>query len=630
MRGDTVIRGGLYFDGRGNPAAPCDLRLRDGRVAAVAPTIEPGPDDTVVDATGHWVMPGFVDIHTHYDAEVELNPSLHESLRHGVTTVFMGSCSLSAAVGDPVDIADMFTRVEAIPYAYLKPLMVEGKTWRDHHEYAAHLDALPLGPNVASFVGYSAIRAAVLGLDRALEARVRPSADELARMEAMVAEGFDAGFLGLSLNTLYWDKMGGDRFRSHCLPSTYASWSELRRMVAVTRARDLNLQVIPNVSTKYELLFYAAFSMGLHGLRPALRTSLVSIMDLRSNRGIWRLLRFLGWAFNRVFGARFRYQCLPVAFDLWADGFENVVFEEFGAGAAGLHLETMIERRKLFADPAYRRRFRRQWNNPLLPKVFHRNFAHATVKECPDATLVGQTFAAIGAARGCSEVDAFLDLVVAYGPKLRWYTVTGNDRPGPLGHLIADDHNLIGFSDAGAHLRNMAFYNFPLRMLKFVRDAERRGTPVMPLERAVHRLTGELGDWFDLDVGSLEVGDRADVVILNPDRLDDAVEAIVEAEMPEFGGMKRLVRRNPGAIPAVFVAGERVVSAGSVHPDVGRRRGPGSFLRVRAPAEAHPRIETRKAIPQPASGGRGAECAPRASSRSPAPAPPPNCPPSPS
>jgi len=592
--GDMIIRGGLYFDGRGTPAARKDLRLRDGRVAAVEDELTPAPDDQVVEAGGHWVMPGFVDIHTHYDAEVELNPSLHESLRHGVTTVFIGSCSLSAAVGDPVDIADMFTRVEAIPYRHLKPLMVEGKTWDSHAEYAAHLDQLCLGPNVASFVGYSAVRAAVLGLDRALDARTRPSDDELSRMAAMVEEGFDAGFLGLSLNTLYWDKMGGDRHRSQCLPSTYASWSELRRMVAATRKRDLNLQVIPNVSTKYELLFYAAFSMGF-GLRRPLKTSLVSIMDLRSNRGIWRLLRFLGWAFNRVFGARFRYQCLPVAFDLWADGFENVVFEEFGAGAAGLHLETMAERRELFDDPGYRKRFNRDWNNPLLPKVFHRNFAKATVMDCPDRSLIGKTFADIGVSRGITEVDAFLDLVAEHGNDLRWYTVTGNDRPGPLAQLIDSDDNLIGFSDAGAHLRNMAFYNFPLRMLKFVRDAEVRGNPVMALERAVHKLTGELGDWFGLDVGGLEVGDRADLAIVDPAHLDHHVEEIEEAAMPEFGSMKRLVRRNPKAVPAVFVAGERVVEAGEVMPDVGRDRGPGRFLRVRSRAD-----ETRPSRALPA------------------------------
>jgi len=577
---DIIIKNGRVFDGKGSPATTKHLLISNGCVERISDEEIPARDDIkVIDADGRWVMPGFIDIHTHYDAEVEAIPSLHESLRHGVTTVFMGSCSLSTAVGDPTDIADMFTRVEAIPYRHLLPLMQEGKTWETHAEYVEHLNSLPLGPNVASFVGYSAVRAKAMGLERALDADAKPTEAELQTMEEVIEEGYDAGFLGLSLNGLYWDKMGGDRFRSKCLPSTYASWKELRRMVRGVRERGLNLQAIPNVSTKYQIFIYAAFSAGLF-VRNALKTSIVSIMDLRSNRLIWRALQGLGWAVNKVFRGKFRYQFLPVAFDLWADGFENVVFEEFGAGAAGLHLETMAERRKLFQDPSYRRKFNRQWNNPLIPKVFHRNFGKATVMDCPDSSLIGKTFREIGVLQGKSEVDAFLDLLIAYGNELRWYTVTGNDRPKPLAKMMNSESNLLGFSDAGAHLRNMAFYNFPLRMLKFVKDAEDRGEPVMPLEKAVHKLTGELGEWFQIEAGTLEEGKRADLVIVDPAQLDYRVEEIHEEEIPELGNYVRLVRRNPDAVPAVIVNGTLVAETGEVLPEIGRTVGAGQFLRA--------------------------------------------------
>lgn len=574
---ELLVRGATLYDGTGGPPRRADMRVRGEQVVAIGPEL-PVDGAELIEAEGCWLTPGFIDIHTHYDAEIELNPALDESLRHGVTTVFMGSCSLSAAVGDPTDIADMFTRVEAIPYEALLPLMKGRKTWNDHAAYAAHLEQLPLGPNVACFVGYSAVRAAVLGLERALDPKQRPSADELQRMQAMVEEGYDAGFLGLSLNTLYWDKMGGERFRSRCLPSTYASWSELSRMVRRLRARGLNLQVIPNISTRYELLVYAAYSMGF-GLRRPLRTSLVSIMDLRSSRWLWRLLKLLGRVFNRGFGARFRFQFLPVAFDLWADGFENVVFEEFGAGAAGLHLETELERRALFADPDYRARFRRQWSNPVLPRVFHRNFGFATVMQCPDRSLVGKTFADIAQARGTTSVDVFLDLVSEHGAALRWYTVTGNHRPEPLADLIASEDNLIGFSDAGAHLRNMGFYNFPLRMLKFLRDRHAAGKPALPIEKAVHRMSGELAEWFGIDAGVLAEGRRADFVVLDPEALDCRVEEIHEAEMPEFGGLKRLVRRNPDVVRAVGVGGQVLVRDGQPTAEAGTVRA-GRFLRA--------------------------------------------------
>ena len=588
MTQTTLIRNGLFFDGKGSHGAQKNVLVRNGRVAEVSDAeIEVPSGADVIDAEGKWVMPGFIDIHTHYDAEVEAIPSLHESLRHGFTTVFMGSCSLSTAVGDATDIADMFTRVEGIPYEHLLPLMKERKTWTTHAEYAEHLESLPLGPNVSSFVGYSAVRSKVLGLERALDAKVKPTEEELQEMERLIEEGYEAGYLGLSLNGLYWDKMGGDRFRSKCLPSTYASWKELRRMVRGVRRRGLNLQAIPNISTKYQIFIYMMFSAGFF-MRDALKTSIVSIMDIRSNRLIWRALNAMGWAVNRIFRGKFRYQCLPVTFDLWADGFENVVFEEFGAGAMGLHLETMAERRKLFRDSSYRRKFNRQWNNPLIPKVFHRNFAMATVEKCPDEMLVGKTFREIAEMRGVSEVDAFLDLLIDYGNDLRWHTVVGNDRPKPLAALIRSDTSLLGFSDAGAHLRNMAFYNFPLRMLKFVKDAADRGQPVMPLERAVHKLTGEIGDWFQVDAGTLEPGSRADVVVIDPKHLDERVEEMHEAPIPELGDYVRLVRRNPDAVPAVLVNGVLVAQHGEVLPEIGKTKRAGQFLRATSSAAPEP------------------------------------------
>ena len=217
--------------------------------------------------------------------------------------------------------------------------------------------------------------------------------------------------------------------------------------------------------------------------------------------------------------------------------------------------------------------------------MFHRNFGKATVMACPDRSLVGKTFRDIGVSRGTSEVDAFLDLAGEYGNALRWYTVTGNDRPDPLAKMMTSDSCLLGFSDAGAHLRNMAFYNYPLRALKFAKDRSDRGTPVMPIERLVQKLTGEIAAWFDLDAGTLEVGKRADVAIVDPEQLDHRLEEVEEAEMLEFGHFKRLVRRNPEVVPAVIVGGQIVVRDGEVLPGVGETHGAGTFLRTRASSE---------------------------------------------
>src|SRR5262249_19139322 len=158
---------------------------------------------------------------------------------------------------------------------------------------------------------------------------------------------------------------------------------------------------------------------------------------------------------NRFLGTDLRIQALPEVFDLWADGIDLVVFEEFGAGMAALHRQTEAERAELFRDPAYRRKFKKQWRNRIMPKAFPRDFRYSKILECPDSELVGKSFAEVARERGQDEVDTFLDLLAEHGRKLRWYTVMGNDRRPELEWIVSRPDVLIGFSDAGAHLRQM-------------------------------------------------------------------------------------------------------------------------------------------------------------------------------
>jgi N-acyl-D-aspartate/D-glutamate deacylase len=215
-----------------------------------------------------------------------------------------------------------------------------------------------------------------------------------------------------------------------------------------------------------------------------------------------------------------------------------------------------------------------------LPKVFHRDFNQSKILACPDAAVVGKSFVEVARERGVDAVDAYLDLVAEHGTALRWYTVMANDRPAALERIVAHPDILVGFSDAGAHLRQMAHYNFPLRMLRLVREAEAKGRPVMSLERAVHRLTGEIGDWLGLDAGVLDVGKRADVVVIDPTGLDGSVDAAEEAPMENFGGLQRMVRRNQRAVRAVLVGGRLAVEEGKPRPELGQERGFGRVLRA--------------------------------------------------
>jgi N-acyl-D-aspartate/D-glutamate deacylase len=266
-----------------------------------------------------------------------------------------------------------------------------------------------------------------------------------------------------------------------------------------------------------------------------------------------------------------------VLFELWAEGIELVFFVEGGAAPAALHLQDEASRARLLADPAYRERFRSEWRNRFLPRAFHRALARCVVLSSPDPSLDGKTFRDLARERGKDEVDTFLDLVVLHGPKLRWYTVAGNDRPRWLRWIVRHPDILMGFSDAGAHLRNMAHYNFPLRMLKLVRDEAKPG--FMTTGRAVQRLTSELGDWLGLDAGTLAPGRRADVVVIDPEELGAELDAVTEEEIPGFG-LRRLVRRNDRAVRAVLINGRPALRDGALSGELGRSRGFGRVLRA--------------------------------------------------
>ncbi len=141
----------------------------------------------------------------------------------------------------------------------------------------------------------------------------------------------------------------------------------------------------------------------------------------------------------------------------------------------------------------------------------------------------------------------------------------------------------MGFSDAGAHLRNMAFYNSGLRLLRHVHEAQNQGRPFLTIERAVHRLTGELGAWYGIDAGTLREGDRADIVVIDPEKLDESLDAYAEHPIESYGGLSRMVNRNDDTVISVLVSGQLVFGAGQVSPALGKQRF-GQFLRAGDPS----------------------------------------------
>jgi N-acyl-D-aspartate/D-glutamate deacylase len=571
---ELVIRGGTVFDGTGAAAITADVGVRDGKVAAVAQGLPDGA--RTLDARGQWVLPGLIDVHTHYDAEVLISPGLGESVRHGTTSVIFGNCSLSTVFSDADDCADMFARVEALPWQIVHDSVKEAKTWTGPAEYVKTLDSLPLGANVAAFIGHSDIRAAVLGLGRSVDDDYRPTRAEIGRMKEMLADALDAGFVGLSTLRSSFSKLEGTRFPARQLPSTYARWSEFHALNTVLRERGRVHQSTPNLARQAEVSRYLGQSIGrgFRGSRKALKTTLIAAADVKADRRAARLTLLAASLTNRA-GGDFRWQHLPVPFEMYADGVDLVVFEEFGSGSAALNFRDEMSRGKLLADESYRRQFRKDMTKQFGPRVWSRDLSDAEIVACPDPSVVGRSFADVAASRGIEPADALLDLTVEHGARLRWRTVVANDREEVLDRMQRSPNVQIGFSDSGAHLRNMAFYNAGLRMLERVH--QRRS---MPVETAVRRLTGELADWYGLDAGYLGNGKRADIAVINPAGFDGSSAAYAEAPYPGAPSVKRMVNRNDNLVIATVVGGQIVYSGGEFAPGFGTELHAGQFLQA--------------------------------------------------
>lgn len=569
-----LIKNGRIFSGSDLPSVEGNVLVRDGKIAALSATPMEAGVARVFDAAGKWVMPGFIDNHTHYDGEVLTAPSLGESVRHGVTTTVLGGCALSFVYSDFEDCADMFTRVEAFPRDILFELLKDGKNWSNPSEWVDHIESLDLGPNIASFIGHSDIRAKVMGIDRSLDPNERPTDEETKRMESMLEEALDAGFIGVSMQHNPWDKMDG-RHWSKLLPAAYARRAERDGLARVARRRGAHLQGVPNLVNRVALFWYLIQSSGFFWRNP-LRTSVVAMMDLKGDPYIRGLISFLGSFFNRICRADFRMQAFPVPFRVFARGMDLVIFEEFPTGAVARHLANDLKKRnETLTDPVYRARFKKHYKNKLAPKVWQKDLGDAFVVDAPDKSWIGKSFGQLADERGQHPVDAFLDIVVDLDQKVLWETTIGNHDPDRYKPLYNDPNGVIGFADSGAHINNLAFYNFPLRMLRYVQASHEKGDPIMSFEKAVWRLTKENADFFGLDAGTIEVGKRADIVVIDPAKLSDAVHEYHEAEF--IAGHRRLVNRNDDVVELVLIGGKTAWRNGAFSERFGHERF-GGFL----------------------------------------------------
>lgn len=585
---DLVIKGARVFDGTGAPAVDADVAVHDGQVAAVGPDLQ---GDTVIDGAGCWLMPGLLDVHTHYDLEVELAPGLTESLRHGTTTVVMSNCSLGLAFGhqrhtghDPV--VSCFARVENLPKEVLARV-ADDIAWTDPRSYLEHLHERPLGPNVVPMIPHSMLRVEVMGLPDAIERE--PTAEELARMCAIVEAAMEDGYVGLSTDALPFHYLANDPYRAIKIPTQHATFGELRALTEVVRTHGRVWQTTPPKDDPLDIVKAFALTSGrLYG-RPLKLTS-VAAMELVPNRWLFHLGKVLTGVLNSTWmQGHFRLQSLAVPFRVWADGPITPLSEEIDVlrELNEPDLDDVDARRTLLNDPAYRERFRAWWYEGKRglsvaslrrwlvyeDSQLTRELVDMVVESAPVGAWAGENLAQIHArgqqfqrtgdgARSEAEAEALgampadeaeflLWLLDRYDRELCWWCVSANPDRETARRVALDERFMPGFSDSGAHLANMAFYDVNLRSLQY---ADEDGEAAVA--RMVQRLTREPAEFFGVDAGRLEVGAVADLTLIDPVALRayDSDAAVACVTRPEIGHRQR-VNRSDGVVRAVWIGG---------------------------------------------------------------------------
>jgi N-acyl-D-aspartate/D-glutamate deacylase len=456
---DLLIRRALIFNGLDQPPTLGDIAVKEGRIAKIAPSITE-PAACIKEAAGLWLTPGFVDIHTHYDIEVEISPGLPESVRHGVTSIVMGNCSLSLTMGDPQTLADIFLRVETLPAELVHQWLNSAVQWQSPKDYFLHLDTLNLGPNVSALLGHSALRAYVMGLERSLTAVANQT--EIDAMQQLAEAALAAGCLGISVDMVHWHKVSGE-YTGSALPSHHAHFREYRMLADVCRTRDAVFQMTPNPEDIFSFVNILRLSPGF--FRPPLRNTILSALDLFQFPKLWRVFPFFTFVCNRLLDCNIRFQTLTEPFTIFADGPLTPLFEEFSAGVLLNSCHSSDERRALWADKNFVTEFKKQWRSKI-PHTFHRNLNEMTIVRAPDMTMVGQTFAALAKAKKQDPLTYFCELLALYDDQIRWVSCGANHRDSVRQQLMAHPHIIPGFSDAGAHSRHLAFFDSALSLLR--------------------------------------------------------------------------------------------------------------------------------------------------------------------
>ena len=543
---DLVIRNGMVIDGTGSPRRLGDVGVRDGRVVVVGEILEEAL--TEVDATGLVVAPGFVDVHTHFDAQVFWDTTLSPSPLHGVTTVIGGNCGFTIAPLEP-DGGDylmrMLARVEGMPLASLQ----EGVpwSWRTFGEYLDTIEGT-LMPNAGFLVGHSALRRMVMG-ERSIGEFA--SDKELQEMKKLLAESIEAGGLGFSSS---WAKTHNDA-EGNAVPSRHASERELVELCSVLRDTGaVALEFIPTVERFDESVYQLLTDMSVAADRP-LNWNVI-FANARQADVIEEKLQASNFAARQ--GGRVIALTAPMPAESRLCFESGFLLDTLHGWAEPMALPN-AQKLALLADPVRRAELNEDAQHPSAFRGLAR-WERLTVGEVTKKDLKhfeGRTIGEIAEKLGQTPWDALCEIVVADDLKTGLYPPAAGDNEESWAlrqALWNDDRCLIGASDAGAHLDFLATFNYSTYLLAAARDRE-----LLSLELAVHKLTDAPARLYGLKHrGRIAPGWWADLVVFDADKVAPE-EVEVREDLP--GGAWRLYGEAVG-VHHVFINGEQAVEDG--------------------------------------------------------------------
>jgi N-acyl-D-amino-acid deacylase len=539
MAHDLLIRNGKVIDGTGSPARDVDVAICNGKIVSVEKRITDAAKRTV-DAGGLVVAPGFIDPHTHYDAQICWDAGLTPSSWHGVTSVVMGNCGVGIAPCRPqsreIAMRDL-VNVEAIPFEVLDA----GITW-DWESFPQYMDAAAQRKsalNLAFLAPLTPFRHYVMGeasMDRAA------TAAETAEIKELLAKAMDAGAFGFS-STLLNQHLG---FQGRPLACRLASRDELKAYCNVLRERRkgaieiaMTKQIGVMDDPELELLDF----MLAESARPITFIAMFDRDDI--SEAVRTSLRKAAPMIAR--GARPQTSPLPLTREI---NMRNPFsFAAFPAWKRVFEDKSKQAQAAVYRDTAFRNAFREDLKRPAAFGNWERIRVHE-VQRNELKHLEGKSVAELAQERGVDGVDAFLDLTLEDDLQNEFTMQSFNSRVERMAEILNNKDMLLGLGDGGAHLDMLCDSGYPTYVLgTWVRE---KG--VLTLEEAVRRMTSDPADFFGIrDRGRIAVGKAADIAVFDPSTVASGGRPERLYDLP--GGAKRMVMRSKG-IEYTLVNGE--------------------------------------------------------------------------